>query len=308
MATHDNATILVTGASGFIGASLCSALSEKGHDVVALSRAPARAKLKLPRVKQLAAWQPTRELISPSTLYGVNAVVHLVGETIAGKWNAQKKARIEKSRLGSTQLLVESLSKADKKPDVLVCASAIGYYGEGGDKTLTEDSPPGDDFLATLCQAWEVEAKKAETLGIRTVQVRIGLVLGKEGGLLRTMLTPFKMGLGGRLGDGKQWMSWIHLDDVVGIIMHALKTSQISGPLNATAPEPKRNINFTKSLGYVLKRPTIFPVPTFALKIRFGDFTDFTLMSQRVIPQKSLSAGYAFRHPDLENALRVCLA
>ena len=307
MTIEDNSTILVSGASGFIGRRLCNALFEKGHDYTALSRAPAAAAATLPHAKRVEAWRPEAEPVPPSVLSNIRAVVHLVGETVAGKWNAEKKRQVRESRVISTYRLVESLSKAETKPSVLVCASAIGYYGEGGDNEFTEDSPPGDDFLAELCQAWEAEAQKAETAGIRAVQVRIGLVLGKDGGVLQPMLTPFKMGVGGKLGSGKQWMSWVHLDDVIGIILYALENPQISGVLNATAPVPIRNTDFTKTLGRVLKRPTLFRVPTFALKLKLGEFTEFVLMSQRVLPKKTLSSGYEFRHTDLESALRESL-
>jgi uncharacterized protein (TIGR01777 family) len=183
----------------------------------------------------------------------------------------------------------------------------MGFYGESGDTEFTEDSPPGNDFLAQVCQDWELEAQRAEALGIRVVRVRLGHVLGKGGGLLQTMLPPFYMGLGGRLGSGTQWMSWIHIDDVAGIILYAIENQQVNGPLNATAPTPVRNIEFTKTLGRVIRRPTLFPVPTFALKLRFGEFTDFVLMSQRVLPEKTLSIGYEFRYGDLESALRESL-
>jgi len=307
MTTQDNLTILVTGATGFVGRGLCNALFKKGHDYIALSRAPAVARAQLPHAKRIEAWRPDAEPTPPSALSNTRAVVHLVGEPIAGKWNAEKKRRIRESRVISTHRLIESLSEVETKPSVLVSASAIGFYGEGGDNKFTEDSPPGNDFLAELCQAWEAEAQRAEALGIRVVLVRIGLVLGKAGGVLPALLTPFRMGLGGKIGSGEQWMSWVHLDDVIGIILHALENSQISGQLNATTSSPVKNIEFTKKLGGVLKRPTFFPVPTFALKLRYGEFADFVLMSQRVLPEKTLSSGYEFRHTNLESTLRASL-
>ena len=190
---------------------------------------------------------------------------------------------------------------------MLVCASAIGYYGDSGDEHFTEVSPPGNDFLAKTCQEWEAEAQKATDLGIRVVTVRIGLVLGLGGGLLAQVLPPFKFGVGGILGNGRQWMSWIHVNDVIGIILHALENNGIRGPLNATAPTPVRNTEFTKTLGAVLRRPTLFPVPTFGLKLMMGEFADFIVLSQKVLPEKTEVSGYEFRHRTLESALRDLL-
>ncbi|CAI8024913.1 Epimerase family protein slr1223 [Geodia barretti] len=235
------------------------------------------------------------------------SVIHLAGETIAGRWNAEKKQRIRDSRILSTRNLVESFAAADTKPDVLVCASAIGYYGDSGDERFTEVSPAGTDFLAEVCQEWESEAQKAIALGIRVVMVRIGLVLGLGGGLLTQVLPPFKMGVGGILGSGRQWMSWVHVDDVVGIVLHVLENSEIRGPLNATAPTPVRNTEFTKTLGAVLRRPTLLPVPTFGLKLMMGEFADFVVLSQNVVPEKTEVSGYEFRYPTLESALRNLL-
>ena len=203
--------------------------------------------------------------------------------------------------------LVESLAAAETKPNVLVCASAIGYYGDSGDERFTEVSAPGNDFLAEVCQEWEAEAQKATDLGIRVVTVRIGLVLGLGGGLLAQVLPPFKMGVGGILGSGRQWMSWIHVDDVVGIMLHALENSEIRGPLNATAPTPVRNTEFTKTLGTVLRRPTLFPIPIFGLKLMMGEFADFIVLSQNVLPEKTEVSGYKFCHRTLESALRDLL-
>ena len=307
MAIENKATLLVTGASGFVGSRLCSAAVEYGHRVIALSRTPETAAALLPHAERVEAWRPDSELVPSSALNDIGAVVHLSGETIGARWNPDKKQRIRESRVNSTNQLVESLSKVETKPEVLVCASAIGFYGEGGDEEFTEDSPPGNDFLAEVCQDWELAAQKAEALGIRVVRVRLGHVLGKDGGLLKTMLPPFQMGLGGRLGSGTQWMSWIHIDDVAGIILYAIENQNVNGALNATAPTPITNIEFTKTLGRVIQRPTLFPVPTFALKLRFGEFTDFVLMSQRVLPEITSSVGYDFRYADIESALRASL-
>ena len=299
--------VLVTGGTGFIGSRVCTALHEQGDTVDVLSRNPARAETKLKAVRAVYRWDPETEKLPPEATSDVGSVVHLAGETIAGRWNSEKKRRIRDSRILSTRNLVESFTGVDTKPDVLVCASAIGYYGASGDDRFTEVSPAGTDFLAEVCQEWEAEAQKASDLGIRVVFVRIGLVLGLDGGLLTQVLPPFKMGVGGILGSGQQWMSWIHVDDVVGIVLHALANSEIRGPLNATAPTPVRNTEFTKTLGAVLRRPTLLPVPTFGLKLMMGEFADFVVLSQNVVPEKTEVSGYAFRHRTLEPALRDLL-
>ena len=301
------ATVLVTGATGFIGSRVCDALHEKGDTVHVLSRNPAHAQTKLHSVKSVYGWNPETEQLPSEAISDVKTVIHLAGETIAGRWNATKKRRIRDSRILSTRNLVASLAYAAPKPAVLVCASAIGYYGDSGDEHFTEASPAGTDFLAEVCQEWETEAQKATEFGIRVVTVRIGLVLGLGGGLLTQILPPFKMGVGGKLGRGTQWMSWIHVDDVVGIILHALENEKINGALNATAPAPVRNTEFTKMLGAVLRRPTLFPVPTFGLKLMMGEFADFVVLSQNVLPEKTETSGYEFRYRTLESALNALL-
>ena len=301
------ANVLVTGGTGFIGSRVCNALHQQSDTVHVLSRNPERAQTKVESARAYYAWNPEAEKLPAEATKGIASVVHLAGETIAGKWNAEKKRRIRDSRILSTRNLVESLAAADTKPNALVCASAIGYYGGSGDEHFTEVSPAGNDFLAKTCQEWEAEAQKATDLGIRVVTVRIGLVLGLGGGLLAQVLPPFKFGVGGILGNGRQWMSWIHVDDVVGIILHALENNEIRGPLNATAPTPVRNTEFTKTLGTVLRRPTLFPVPTFGLKLMMGEFADFIVLSQRVHPEKTELSGYEFRHRTLESALRDLL-
>ena len=295
-------TVLITGATGFIGSRVCDALVERGDAFGVLSRNPTRAREKFSTAKGVHGWDTGAEVLS-----GVDAIIHLAGETIAGRWNADKKRRIRESRVTSTQQLVALLTAAETKPSTLVCASAIGYYGDSGDAQFTETSPAGTDFLAEVCQEWEGEALKATELGIRVVTVRIGLVLGNGGGLLAQVLPPFKMGVGGKLGSGNQWMSWIHVDDVVGILLHAMDTASVSGALNATAPAPVRNIEFTKTLGAVLGRPTLFPVPTFGLKLMMGEFADFVVLSQKILPEKTEGSGYTFQHRTLESALRACL-
>lgn len=301
------ATVLVTGGTGFIGHQVCNALHEKGEAVYVLSRNPARAQTKLDSAKVVYGWNPETEQLPSEAISDVQAVIHLAGETIAGRWNASKKRRIRDSRILSTRNLVASLADADTKPAVLVCASAIGYYGDSGDTHFTEASPAGTDFLAEVCEEWEAEAHKASQFGIRVITVRIGLVLGLGGGLLEQVLLPFKMGVGGKLGSGTQWMSWIHVDDVVGIMLHALENEEINGALNATAPAPVRNTEFTKTLGAVLRRPTLFPVPTFGLRLMMGEFADFVLLSQNVLPEKTEASGYAFRYRTLESALKSLL-
>ncbi len=301
------ANVLVSGGTGFIGSRVCTVLHEQGDTVHVLSRNPTHAQTKLKSARAVYGWNPETEKLPSEATSDVKAVVHLAGETIAGRWNAEKKRRIRDSRILSTRNLVESLAEVSIKPDVLVCASAIGYYGDSGDDHFTEVSPVGTDFLAKVCQEWETEAQKADAFGIRVVMVRIGLVLGLGGGLLTQVLPPFKMGVGGVLGSGRQWMSWIHVDDVVGIVIHALENEEIRGPLNATAPVPVRNMEFTKTLGTVLRRPTLLPVPTFGLRLMMGEFADFVVLSQNVLPEKTEVSGYEFRYRTLEPALRDLL-
>ena len=295
--------ILVTGGTGFIGRKVCDTLHNKDYDVNVVSRNPERAKTKLEAVGEIYGWNPESEQLPPEAISEAEAVIHLAGETITGRWNSEKKQRIRDSRVLSTRNLVESCANAESKPDVLICASAIGLYGDSGDNSFTEETPPGTDYLAEVCKEWETEAYKASELGIRVVTVRIGLVLGLGGGMLQQVLTPFKIGIGGKLGNGQQWMSWIHVDDVVGIILHALENDSINGALNATAPVPVRNIEFTKALGSVLGKPTILPAPYFGLKLMMGEFADFVLLSQKVLPEKTEASGYEFQFKTIDSAL-----
>lgn len=234
-------------------------------------------------------------------------MVHLAGEPIAQRWNDEVKQKIRESRVAGTHHLVQALSTVRQRPAVLVCGSAIGYYGSRGDEVLTESSAPGSGFMADVCTAWEQEAGLAESLGMRLVKLRTGVVLGAHGGALAKMLTPFKAGMGGKLGHGDQWMSWVHLDDLVGIIQHALENS-ISGPVNGTAPNPVTNADFTKALGHALSRPAVVPMPAFTLKFMFGEMAEVLLASQRVLPKAAEAAGYTFRYPALEPALENILA
>lgn len=299
--------VLVTGATGFIGRRVCDTLQENEYGVIVVSRNTERAKEKLQSVEEIHEWKPESEQLPSESISEVHAVIHLAGEPIAGRWNAKKKQRIRDSRVLSTRNLVTSLASLESKPDVLICASAIGLYGATGDDSFTEESSIGTDFLAEVCQEWEAEGIKASELGIRVVHVRIGLVLGIGGGLLDQVLPIFKIGAGGKLGTGKQWMSWIHIDDLVGIIMHALENDTIHGALNATAPHPVRNIEFTRTLGTVLRKPAIFPVPAFGLHMLMGEFAEFVMLSQNVLPARTEESGYEFQFNTLESALENLL-
>ncbi len=297
------APVLVTGATGFIGRTLCTTLKEQGQPFTTLSRRPERAKTLVPGMKEAWRWRPRLEQPPLSAVQGAGAIVHLAGESVAGRWNKEKKRAIQDSRVIGTRHLVAAIGEAKSKPGVLVCASAVGYYGNRGDEELTEEAGPGSDFLAEVCQAWEAEARRAEEHGVRVVMLRNGIVLGRGGGALKQMLLPFKLGLGGPVGSGKQWMPWVHVDDVVGIILHAIQQAPVRGPVNVTAPAPVRNREFTQTLARLLHRPALLPAPAFGLKILLGEFADVLLASQRVLPRRIQGAGYTFRHPTLEAAL-----
>jgi uncharacterized protein len=280
--------ITITGATGFIGRYLVQSLSRDGHSVRALSRA----------AWDIFAGEPPAE-----SLAGADAVIHLAGVPVAQRWTRSAKKQILDSRVVGTHHLVTALSTLSQRPEVLVCASAIGIYGDRGDEVLTETSPIGQGFLPAVCQRWESEAELAESLGIRVVKLRIGIALGRKGGALEKMLPPFRAFLGGRLGAGSQWMSWVHVADIIGIIQHAIG-HPVHGAVNATAPNPVRNVEFTHELGAALHRPAIFPVPAVALKILFGEMSEVLLASQRVLPKVAESAGYRFEFPELGAALR----
>jgi uncharacterized protein (TIGR01777 family) len=272
--------ISISGASGFIGRHLMKSLAQAGHSPRALSRhAP-----------------------PPESLREADAIIHLAGEPLAQRWTAAAKQRIRESRVAGTRNLVEALAKLPRRPDVLICASAIGYYGSRGDEVLTESSAPGSGFLPEVCVAWEREAQAAEAFGMRVVRVRTGVVLDARGGALVRMLPPFRMGVGGRLGSGRQWMSWIHLEDLAALFQFALE-SQVRGPLNGVAPNPVTNSDFTRELARTLRRPAVFPVPGFALRLLFGEMADVLLASQRVVPGAAEAAGFRFRFPQLAPAL-----
>lgn len=247
--------------------------------------------------------------IDDKALDNCEAVIHLAGENIAdGRWDEEKKRRVRDSRVKGTRFLAETLARLERPPEVFICASAIGYYGDRGDEVLTEESPPGSGFLPEVCCQWEAAAEEARRAGIRTLHMRTGLVLSRQGQLLKRMLIPFKIGLGGKIGDGRQWMSWIVIDDVVGAFLHVLENDTISGPVNVTAPQPVTNHEFTRTLGRVLNRPAFLTVPAFALRWAFGEMADeLVLASARVEPRKLLDSGYKFLYPTLEAALRHLL-
>jgi uncharacterized protein len=294
--------ILVTGASGLIGSALVSFLTSTGYGVTRLVRSQA------PPGERAARWDPQAGTIDTGAFEGVDAVVHLAGENIAARWTAEKKAKIRDSRVNGTRVLSQALAGLAAPPKVLVSASALGYYGDRGDAMLTEDSPPGTGFLAEVCRAWEAATEPVRQKGIRVVPLRFGVVLSAAGGALAKMLAPFRLGLGGVLGSGRQYISWIALDDAVGAIHHAIVTDALHGPTNAVAPQPITNQEFTKTLGKVLGRPTVLPLPALAARLMFGEMADALLLaSARIQPAKLLATGYSFRYPELEGALRHLL-
>ncbi|HUY13633.1 MAG TPA: TIGR01777 family oxidoreductase [Terriglobia bacterium] len=294
--------VLITGASGLVGSSLILALNSGGHRVVRLVRSGMKAADAIP-------WNPAAAEIDSASLEGFDAVVHLAGENIAGaRWTAEQKQKIRDSRVGPTRVLCESLARLHQPPRVLASASAIGYYGNRGDEWLDEESAPGAGFLPDVCREWEDATGPAAANGIRVIHFRIGLVLSRRGGALAKMLPPFRMGLGGVLGSGRQYMSWIRIDDLVGAIQHCLTSDGLSGPVLAVAPHPVTNREFTKTLGRVLSRPTLFPVPAFVLRMAFGELADALLLaSARATPGRLLASGYRFLFPELEPALRHVL-
>jgi hypothetical protein len=293
--------ITLTGATGFIGARLVGSLLADGHQLHLLGRRP-RAGL------SFSKWDALSEPLPPESLDRADAVIHLAGEPVAQRWSAGAKRRIRDTRAIGTRRLVEALAALTRRPGVLVCASAIGYYGDRGDELLTESSAPGSGFLPDVCREWEAAAMLAEPLGIRVVRLRIGVVLGRDGGALKRMLPPFRAGAGGRLASGRQWMSWIHVADLAGMVRFALATPSFSGAANATAPNPVRNADFTRALAAAVHRPAIFPVPALALKLLFGEMSAVLLSSQHVVPEAARAAGFRFQFPDLAPALANVLA
>lgn len=292
--------VLVSGASGPIGTALLPSFSARGYDVVRLVRGPANNGTQV-------SWDPAKP-VSPEAISGFDAVIHLAGESIVGRWSAEKKEKIRASRVEGTRHLAEALAQAKNKPQVFLCSSAIGYYGNRGDEILRENSPPGAGFLPDVCRDWEAVTQPAIRAGIRTVQIRTGIVLSPKGGALGAMLTPFKLGVGGRVGNGRQWMSWIDVEDMIGAIHHILKADLLQGPVNMVAPKPVTNAEFTKTLASVLSRPAIFPVPQFVVKTVFGEMGETVLLgSQRVEPAKLVGTGYPFRFRELRESLKNVL-
>jgi len=294
--------VAVTGSSGLVGGALVPVLRANGHDVLRLVR-------RAPRAKDEARWDPESGEVDAAALGSVDAVVHLAGENIAGgRWTEARKALLRSSRVGPTGLLARTLAGLKRKPRVLVSASAIGYYGNRGDTWVRETDAPADDFLGRLSVEWEAAAEPARKAGIRVVHPRIGVVLSPAGGALGKMLLPFKAGLGGVVGPGTQYMSWITLDDLLGALHHLLDRADLEGPVNASSPGPVTNAVFTKTLGRVLGRPTVAPAPAFALRLAFGEMADAALLSStRVRPERLQASGYRFRFPELEGALRHVL-
>ena len=296
--------ILVSGSHGLVGTALIKFLEQEGgHEIFRLVR-------HAPNSRSEIEWSPDRYSIALARIEGFDAVVHLAGESIAeGRWSDEKKKRIRESRVKGTKLLGDALANLTSPPRTLISASAIGYYGDRGDEVLTEASTPGDGFLAELCAEWEKATALATEKGIRVVNTRFGVILDAHGGALAKMLPPFRMGIGGRLGSGKQWMSWIALDDVVGAIKFALTNEALSGPVNFVAPNPVTNSEFTKTLGKALSRPTLFPIPAFGIRLVFGEMGDALLLSSsRVEPASLTKTGYQFQYQGLEEALRHSLA
>lgn len=294
--------VVVSGASGLIGSALRGALEGAGHRLVPMTRSKGGEGIH---------WDPDGGVIDSGGLEGVGAVVHLAGEGIGDKrWNDEQKAKIRDSRIRGTTLLAETLAKLAKPPKVLLSGSAVGFYGDRGDEVLTESSRPGGGFLADVCVAWEAAAAPAKEAGIRVSHLRTGIVLAGSGGALTKMLTPFKLGVGGKLGSGSQWMSWVAIEDEVGAIVHLLGDDAPAGPVNLTAPNPVTNGEFTKALGKALGRPTVLPVPKFGLKTLLGPemAEELLLASQRALPTRLLDSGYTFKHPDLTETLQAALS
>jgi uncharacterized protein len=288
--------VAITGASGFIGSALSRHLRADGVEVVPLVR-------RSPRAGEIR-WDPEAGTIDRAALQTVDAVVHLAGESIAGLWTESKKQRIRESRVRGTRLIAEALAELEGGPRTLVSASGIGYYGDCGEEILRETHPPGNDFLAEVTQAWEAASQPAARAGVRVVNTRQGLVLHPSGGPLALMLPVFRLGIGGTLGSGRQWMSWISLADVVGVMRFALDSPDLHGPVNTTAPEPVRNEEFTRALGRALNRPTIFSVPSLALRLAMREMAEVTLLtSQRGVPAALEAAGYRFQHPSIDAAI-----
>ena len=289
--------VLITGATGLIGTRLQETLRDAGHELLLASR-------RAPKDDSYIQWDIHDGFAEPERLDGIDAVIHLAGENLNGRWTDAKKKAIRESRILGTRNVVETISNLRQRPRVLVSASAIGFYGDRGDDLMTETSPPGKGFLPEVCREWEAESRRAEDAGIRTVLLRAGIVLSKDGGALGTMLMPFKLGIGGVIGSGKQWMSWISLDDHAAVVKYALENEMIRGAVNSVSTNPVTNEEFTKTMGEVLYRPTLIPVPEFAVHLAFGEMgVTLLLDSTKVAPKRLEDAGFEFNFPDLKKAL-----
>jgi uncharacterized protein (TIGR01777 family) len=297
----------VSGATGLIGSRLLPALLRAGVEVTVLSRDATRARARLPRELELVAWDPLAQPAPAAALEGRDAIIHLAGANVGQRWSARAKRAIRDSRVRGTEQLVAGLAATRERPRTLVCSSASGYYGAAGEEPLDEDAPPGRDFLAQVCVEWEAQARRARELGLRVVNLRTGVVLDPAGGALARMLTPFRLGLGGPLAGGEQFMPWIHHADLVALMLAAAFDERFNGPLNATAPEPVTNRTFARTLARVLDRPALIPVPALALRAIFGEMSSVLTTGARVMPAKALVLGFGFAHPELEGALRAAL-
>jgi uncharacterized protein len=294
--------IALAGASGLVGTALIPALEAQRHEVTRLVRTA-------PRAGEIE-WHPNRDAVSAASLEGFDVIINLAGENIAGgRWTDEQKRKIRDSRVGGTHLLSEAMAKMERKPRAFICASATGIYGDRDDEVLDEQSESGGGFLAGVCREWEMACDLATKAGVRVVNLRFGPILAREGGMLSKLLTPFKMGMGGKVGSGKQFISWVSLEDAVNAIVLAINDESIRGPLNVVSPNPVTNEEFTKTLGHVLNRPTALAMPAFAARLAFGEMADeMLLVSQRVIPKRLTAAGFQFKYPELESALRHYLA
>jgi uncharacterized protein len=305
--------VTVTGATGLVGGALLRALCDQSAAVTVLSSDAARARARLHagglpvESIEVAQWNPLAQAAPPEALRGRDAVVHLAGEPIAQRWSERVRQSIRDSRVQGTRQLVAGIARADPAPRALISGSAVGYYGDRGEEPLDEGAAPGADFLARVCVSWEAEAERARELGVRVVQSRTGVVLDRRAGALAKMLPPFRLGVGGPVAGGRQFVSWIHLDDLVGLLLAAIGDERWSGAINGTAPQPVSNRSFSQALGAALRRPAIMPVPALALRVLLGEMAQIVTGGARVVPAKALVLGYDFEHPDLDEALRAAL-